>query len=247
MEIIAHRGASFDAPENTLTAIQQAWIQGADGVEIDVHQTADRKIVVCHDANTKRTTGVNAAIARRTWRELKRLEAGSWKGAQWFGETIPDLASVLASLPASKTLWIEVKCGRAALGSLLPLLARSPRKNQVILIGFSRGTLAAAKRKLPGVPMYWNLELNRSRTRPQALTVWNQILDQTRAAGLQGVHVSVRPLIGGEFVQRAHAQGLKVFVWTVDQVGTARRLKAMGVSGVTTNRPGWLRQQLERP
>src|SRR5580704_14008797 len=88
---VAHRGASFDAPENTLAAVNLAWRQRADAVEIDVHLSRDGQLVVIHDYNTRRTTGVNRLVARQTLAELRALDAGRWKGLEWLDETIPTL------------------------------------------------------------------------------------------------------------------------------------------------------------
>src|SRR5438034_6344625 len=109
MKIIAHRGASHDAPENTLAAVHLAWQQNADAVEIDVHLSKDGKLVVIHDATTKRTCGVSHKVRELTLAELKSLDAGKWKGRQWVGETIPTLDEVLDIVPKGRGLVIEMK------------------------------------------------------------------------------------------------------------------------------------------
>ena len=95
VEIVAHRGASADAPENTLASVKLAWKQHADAVEIDVYLTRDGKIVVIHDKNTKRTTGVDALVVRKSLKELRSLDAGSWK----------DPASGARSFPRCRRSW----------------------------------------------------------------------------------------------------------------------------------------------
>lgn len=109
MLIIAHRGASGLAPENTLAAVRRAWQIGADGVEIDIHLTRDGVPVCSHDARTGRLSDVDHAIADLTLEELKRIDVGGWKDPAYTGETIPTLEEVLATVPARKTLLIEVK------------------------------------------------------------------------------------------------------------------------------------------
>src|SRR5258708_12015509 len=91
MEIIAHRGASHDAPENTLAAIQLAWQQGADAVEVDVQLSKDGKLVVIHDDNTKRSGGLARKVGAQTLEELGRLDLGSLKGKRGPGDKIPNL------------------------------------------------------------------------------------------------------------------------------------------------------------
>src|SRR5262249_38764427 len=100
MEIIAHRGASHDAPENTLAAMRLAWAQGADAIECDVHLARDGELVVVHDPDARRTTGVALEVARASVAELQQLDAGRWKDARFAGEKIPTLDEVLALVPA---------------------------------------------------------------------------------------------------------------------------------------------------
>src|SRR3954466_12398745 len=98
MEIIGHRGASYDAPENTLSAVNLAWQQGADAVEVDVHLSRDGRVIVIHDDNTRKTAGLKRKVCDQTWSELQKLDAGKWKGANWKGERIPDLEQVLVTV-----------------------------------------------------------------------------------------------------------------------------------------------------
>src|SRR5262245_65624278 len=98
MEIIAHRGASHDAPENTLAAVRLAWEQGADAVEVDVQLSKDGKLVVIHDDNTKRSGGFARKVRAQTLDELRRLDVGRWKGKRWAGEKIPTLDVVLEAV-----------------------------------------------------------------------------------------------------------------------------------------------------
>src|SRR5512138_1004030 len=98
--VLGHRGASADAPENTLAAFRLAVDQGADGVELDVWRCATGEVVVHHDADTRRTAGERVRIDRATWAELRALDVGAWKGAPFRGERIPTLAEVLEAAPS---------------------------------------------------------------------------------------------------------------------------------------------------
>ena len=102
VEIIAHRGASYDAPENTLASMRLGWEQKADSNELDVYLSKDGQIVLLHDATTKRTAGKDKPVIEQTVEELRTLDAGSWKGTQWAGEKIPTLAETLQILPEGK-------------------------------------------------------------------------------------------------------------------------------------------------
>ena len=163
MEIIAHRGASHDAPENTLAAVNLAWQQNADAVEIDVHLSRDGQLVVIHDENTRKTAGWNKNVSEQTLPELRRLDVGRWKGRQWAGAKIPVLAEVLGALPAGKRLFIEVKSGDAFIPAFADEFARSRAKpEQIVLIGFSLPTMALAKRAFPKSEVCWVAEFKRT-------------------------------------------------------------------------------------
>src|SRR5882757_4224835 len=107
--IIAHRGASFEAPENTLAAYRLAWQQNADGAEGDFQLTRDGRIVCIHDLTTGRTADANRVVAQSTFEELRRLDVGMWKHPRFAGERIPTLDEILALLPAGNLFFIEIK------------------------------------------------------------------------------------------------------------------------------------------
>ena len=91
VEVIGHRGASSEAPENTLAANRLAFQQSADGIEVDVRLTKAQKLVCMHDKNKLRTAGQELVIKENTLKKLKSLDVGLWKGMKWKGETIPTL------------------------------------------------------------------------------------------------------------------------------------------------------------
>src|SRR5262249_47815617 len=111
VEIVAHRGSSYLAPENTLASVELAWKEGADAVEGDFRLTADGQIVCLHDATLARTAGVNRPVAECTLDELRKYDFGTWKGPQFAGEPIPTLNELLATIPNGKRFYVEVKCG----------------------------------------------------------------------------------------------------------------------------------------
>lgn len=241
IEIIGHRGASHDAPENTLASFQLGWAQHADANELDIRLTRDGQIVVFHDATTRRIAGVDRAVASQTLAELQRLDAGSWKGGTWAGEKIPALAEVLASMPEGKRLYIEIKCGIEVLPALETILLASRRTpEQLVLIGFGLETMAAAKRRLPRHEVYWVVEWKEPRPKLGGL------IAQAKAAGLDGLDLQGTFPIDRAFVEQLKAAGLKLCTWTVNDLPTALRLQEAGVDGITTNRPGWLREHLGR-
>jgi glycerophosphoryl diester phosphodiesterase len=239
IEIIGHRGASHDAPENTLAAFRLGWAQGADANELDLRLTRDGQIAVVHDATTRRIAGLDRPVAAQTLAELQALDAGSWKGAAWAGEQIPTLAEVLASVPDGKRLYLEIKCGVEVLPGLEQVIREARKKPaQVALIGFNLETMTAAKKRLPAHDVYWVVECKEPRPEIEAL------INQARAAGMDGLDLQGTFPIDRALVDQVKAAGLKLCTWTVDDVPTAKRLMEAGVDGITTNRPCWLREQL---
>ncbi|HYQ57495.1 MAG TPA: glycerophosphodiester phosphodiesterase family protein, partial [Draconibacterium sp.] len=110
---IAHRGASFLAPENTVASAKLAWELGADAVEVDVHLSKDNRVMVIHDKDTKRTCSgkTNLTIAKTPSILLRDLDAGSPKGEEFKGEKIPYLSEIIETIPEGKTLVVEIKAG----------------------------------------------------------------------------------------------------------------------------------------
>src|SRR5690349_11659162 len=100
--IVGHRGASHDAPENTVASMKLAFEQGADGVEADFYLTSDGKIICCHDKDTERTAGVKHVISETPFDEPRKLEVGSWKNEKYRGEKMPTLEEIIAVIPAGK-------------------------------------------------------------------------------------------------------------------------------------------------
>lgn len=242
VEIIAHRGASRDAPENTLPAFRLAWDQKADACELDVHLTRDGRIAVIHDDTTQRTAGLNRKVAEQTFEELRELDVGAWKGLQWQAERIPSLEEVLAGVPDGKRMFIEIKCGPEILPELVRVIGGAPCKpDQLVIIGFGYETMKQAKELLPHIDVYWGAKPKED-SNGSKLTA-ETLIEKASAAGLDGLDLDAGFAIDADFVERIHAANLKLFVWTVDAPAKAERLRSAGVDGITTNRPGFLREQ----
>jgi glycerophosphoryl diester phosphodiesterase len=244
VDIIGHRGASHDAPENTLAAIKLAWDSGADA-EVDVYLSKDNRIVVIHDAWTKRTGRVNLKVKNTTADRLRRIDVGAFKGTAFSGQQIPFLEEVLAAIPSGRRLFIEIKCGREILLPLRQLLVNSGKMSQVVIIGFDRETMARAK-ELIEVPTYWLRGSARELLIGPRVPYSLKLIQMAKDDGLDGLDVDAAG-VTPEFAQAVKDSGLKLFVWTVDNPARARRMVDLGVDGITTNRPDWLREQLEEP
>ncbi|MBB06738.1 MAG: glycerophosphodiester phosphodiesterase, partial [Roseibacillus sp.] len=148
--IVAHRGASGEAPENTLPAFNLAWKQKADAIEGDFHLTKDGKIVCFHDLNTRKLTGRNLTLSKTTYPELKGLDAGAWKNKKFAGTRIPLLEDVLATVPPGKKIYIEIKCGPEIVPALLRVVSNSGLKNeQIVIISFNEMVVKSVKKERP--------------------------------------------------------------------------------------------------
>lgn len=240
IEIIGHRGASFDAPENTLASLRLAWEQHADAVEFDVWQSRDGQIALIHDATTRRVAGLDRPVSEQTLAELRQLDVGAWKAARFAGERIPTLAEALATVPTGKRALIEVKCGPEAVPELVRVIKASGlAPEQTAVISFSAAVVAATNLACPEVPAFWVVNLvGEPRTAEELIAV-------ARDIGAAGLDFSATPeVLNSAFAAKVLDAGLKLCVWTVDTVELARQLIAVGVGSITTNRPGWLREQL---
>jgi len=246
VEIVAHRGASFDAPENTVAAIQLAWKQHADGSEFDIYFTKDGKIVVIHDKDTKRTAGLDKPVVGQTLEELRLLDVGLWKNMKYAGEKIPTLLEVLATVPTGKRVFLEVKCGPEIVPELKRDLAKAKLKpEQTAVISFSAPVVAAAKKELPELKAYWIVGIVPNKKKPGKIWTIEELIAKGHEIKADGLDLSADPQITKEFVDKANAAKLPVYVWTVNDADIARKMIAAGVLGVTTDRPGWMREQLK--
>ena len=243
--IIAHRGASYDAPENTLAAFTLAWQQGADGIEGDFYLTKDGEIVCIHDDTTKRTAGKTLKVAEATVAELRELDAGSWKGPQWTGTRIPTLDEVLATVPKGKRIFVEIKCGPEILPALEKALVRSKlHHEQIVVIAFSTAVIAETKRRLPHLKAFWLTDFKTDKESGIVTPSAEQVLATMEKTGADGVDCRAKANVDEPFMKALRGARKEVHAWTVDDEPTARRLQELGIDSLTTNRPGWLRVQL---
>ena len=245
MQIIAHRGASYDAPENTLASARLAWAQGADALEVDVHLTRDDRLAVIHDSDTRRTAGVAGDVATLTLSALQQREVGRWKDARFAGERVPALDDILAIVPPGKRVFVEIKSGPEAVTALQRCIADARQNqgllaSQIAIISFDLAVAAAAKVALPAHEVCWIADAGADAPRSTV----GEIAQEARAAGLDGIDVASGWHLDAKTVQQIQSGGFKLYVWTVDDARLARRLVQAGVDGLTTNRPGWLRAQL---
>ena len=248
VEIVAHRGASFDAPENTMAATRLAWKQKADAVETDIYLSKDGKIVVSHDKTGKRTAGRDVTYAEITQAEARELDAGSWKDPKFKGEKIPLLEDQIASIPAGKKLLVEIKVGP----EIVPELGRTLKKmrateQNITVISFNFESLREVEKQLPHLPTLWLVghpapNAKKSAKQPPSL---DTMIREAKAAGLTGLDLQHTWPLTKSAVKKIKDAGLELHVWTVNEVEVAKHWIDLGVASITTDRPGWLREQLK--
>jgi len=243
--LIAHRGASRNAPENTLAAFDLAWQQGADGIEADFRLTRDGRVVCLHDAGTGRTAGVDLLVADSSLAELKQLDVGAWKGARWRDERIPSLEEVLERLPIGKRLFIELKCGPEIIAPLRQVLASGGvPADQLRLLAFDVQLVARLKQQLPGVRVCLNLDYHWDWSNRSWSPSREEILTTLEQSGADGLSSRAHALLDGQLVAELQRRGQEIHVWTVDLARCAGHYRSLGVDSIMTNRPGWLRDRL---
>jgi glycerophosphoryl diester phosphodiesterase len=244
MDIIAHRGASAHAPENTMAAFRLAWESGADGIELDVRLSRDDEIVVHHDGTTRRSAGVNLIIADTDSDILRSLDVGRWKGEAFAGETMPFLAEVLQEAPQDSWVLVEMKCGPEIIPALQVTLAQTASRSRIMLIAMRLDTLAACCVALPHIPCSLVVPCVRPTAgRKTCLPHSLALIELAKDYGLAGLDPDYRG-INRDFAAAVCAAGLKLFTWTVNSAIDARRLALLGLHAITTDYPAELRLAL---
>lgn len=234
--VVAHRGASAFAPENTISAFTLALQQGAEAIEVDVHLSQDGIPVVIHDHTLDRTTTGKGLVSHHTLADLRSLDAGSWFDPAFAGQRIPTLGEVLAWAQGRIYLKIEVKTlpmrYPGVEEKILALLRRWDMEEHVEVFSFDHHCVRRFKALAPHIPV--------------GVCYVGDVGDPVALARYASAEV-IHPQwmgISPALVETAHAAGLLVDAWTVNDPETATRLAAWGVDFVTTDAPGPIREAL---
>jgi glycerophosphoryl diester phosphodiesterase len=251
--IIAHRGASTAAPENTLAAFERALQDGADGIEFDVQLTRDQVPVVIHDATLKRTTGIDAHIAALSSSELATIDTGSWFNrrfptrarAEYSSEIIPTLSRVFELIaPRCRRLYVELKCDTAEVGKLVEKVVAEVRawglEGRVVIESFPLATVAEVKRIAPELRTAAAFERRPGRPLLSART----LLRHAHSCRVEELALA-RSLVSRHTVEASRACGLQTVVWTVDHPSWIKRAISLGLYAVITNDPAGMRAALD--
>jgi len=234
--IVAHRGASDDAPENTLEAFRLAWLQKADAIEGDFRLTKDEQIVCIHDEDTSRTCGEKLIVAESTYSELSQLDASVHFKGDLAPQSIPLLSEVFKTIPNNKGIYIEIECGPEIVPTLINWIVNSNLlKEQISIIAFDNQVIKAFKSIAPNIKAHWLYDVNRPVSSHKLLDSLRDI----RADGLGSNNKSSQ-----ELVTSITKAGFEYHSWAIDDSQIAGQLLKWGATSITTNKPGYLRQQL---
>jgi glycerophosphoryl diester phosphodiesterase len=246
--IIAHRGASALAPENTLAAFRQAIEDGADGIEFDVRLAKDGVPVVIHDADLKRLADKKGRVSSYTSQELQTFDVGSWFNSkyrrkandQFTRETVPTFPQVLRFLEDYKGLiYVEMKCKKAETGALVQavclIIEQTNMLARIILKSFNLNALDQARDFIPEVR-------TAALFSPKILTIVRKrkhILQKAEKCGADEISLHYS-LATKELVKRAENKGLTTIIWTADNSVWVKRALDLGISAIITNNPAHL-------
>lgn len=238
--IVAHRGASAEAPENTLAAFRRAWELGAESCELDVRVTRDGHVVVIHDATTRRTSGgaTDLAVVEATLDELRAVDVGAWKDARYRGERIPTLAEALDATPPGRMLFVEIKTTAADADVIAKaVLAADPRTRDATLAlqAYDADALAAVAERLPGIEAYWTVDAPQD-DRGQPLPYPADLVRVAAERRFTGLAVDQRGA-DDAFVAAVAKAGLGLDVWTVNDAGGILAWRDKGARWIETDHP----------
>lgn len=232
LEIIAHRGFSAIAPENTLAAFELAIARGASSIEFDIQLSADSVPVIFHDATLDRITGVSGKVREQKLSQLQSLDAGKWFGAEFLGEKIPTLEEALSILKnVDKFLYFDVKphCewSDAELANFVNSLNDAGITEKCVITSFNDNFLSQVRR-LSGYlligPIVANLEAYKTQLVKAVAIGDNLISSQYRVL-----------LENPALVEQSRSQGVDIVAWTVDDREDMQKLLDLGITRIVTN------------
>ncbi len=231
-KVMAHRGASTDTPENTMAAFQKAIDDMADYIELDVQLTSDGEVIVMHDSNTYRTTGVDGNVANMTYREIRRLDAGSWYSDEYKGEKVPGLREVLELAQGKIKLNIELKPadnGEQLARKTVALIEKYNMEDDCVITSFSSSALSAVKACNENIKVGYILS-----------AAYGDYYDM-KDIDFFSVNAA---FLSKRTIDAIHNSGKQVYAWTVNNKDSIKNLTNKGVDGVITDNPVLARETI---
>ncbi|MGQ9642848.1 MAG: glycerophosphodiester phosphodiesterase [Ignavibacterium sp.] len=248
--IVAHRGASYAAPENTIPSFELAFQEEADFIEGDFWLTKDNEIVCIHDSDTKRVSKekIKLKVRSSTLSELKKLDVGSWKDDKFKGTTIPTLQEVLEIIPEGKGIYIEIKDDREIfVKKLAEVLKKFPISNDRLrIIAFNPNAVRLAKDILPEIKTYWLFGWYFSKKKCLKSLAQRRLMQTLKTLNCDGIDVNAAPYIDERLVNLLRENNLDFCAYDIDKVDDAVRLINLGVDSITTNFPLKMREEIKK-
>lgn len=247
--IVAHRGASYIAPENTIPSFQLAFKENADFIEGDFWLTKDNEIVCIHDPNTSRVTDKKNKlnVCNSTLHELKKVDAGIWKGEGFKGTTIPTLQEVLQIIPEGKGIYIEIKDDREIfIKKLTEILEQVPiSPERIRIIAFNPEVVRLAKKYLPLIKIYWLFSWYFSNKEWLISLAQRKIIRTLKTLNCDGVDLNAAPYVDIRLAKLLHGANLDFCAYDVSNLKDAVKLINLGVHSITTDSPLRMRKGIE--
>ncbi|MEW3991197.1 glycerophosphodiester phosphodiesterase [Bacillus altitudinis] len=231
MYIIAHRGSSSAAPENTIAAFDVAVKQGADYIELDVQMTMDQHVVVIHDDTVDRTTNGNGLVKSYTLDQLKKLDAGSWFDHQYTNERIPTLQEILERYSQRIGILIEIKHPKRQIGiekAVARIINRFAYSRHIMIQSFDVHALQRIKAFAPSLRTALIIKPDAFKLTKRKLTTYSSFANCINMK---------KTMINRWWIDRIHTFGMDVFIWTIKDQKTADRIKKYPSDGVVTDNP----------
>lgn len=243
-KIIAHRGASSFAPENTKAAVIEAIKLKPHRIEIDVQQTQDGEVILMHDITLNRTTNGEGFIKEKTFSELSRLDAGSWFSKAFIGEKIPTLESIIQLINGKCELIIEIKKGDDFYPNIekniLNLIKKYNAEDWVIIHSFDNKILETVHKLNPNISLH-KLFVGKLKFVPFIVTNTINKLDWEAHNYIEEYSINYA-FANRDIIKNLKSRGKKVNVWTVNSHCIAKELISLGVDGIITNNPRLLEE-----
>jgi len=241
--VVAHRGSSFDAPENTLASARLSIEMGADGSECDVYRTADGVIVLLHDETLMRTAGLDKKVTECDYETISKLDAGSWKNQKFAGEKVPTLKEYLAVFKGTTTRpVIEIKMGGIE-KAVIDVIKEAEMTDRVVIIAFSENVVKKVRELEPNISVAWLYG-----KKEETWTVEQMANFLTEKAGFCNTNILDlnHELLSPELLKILRNRGFFVWAWTVDDPARMETLLRWGIDSITTNKPDLLIEIMNR-
>jgi glycerophosphoryl diester phosphodiesterase len=229
--VIAHRGASGHAPENTLAAYRKALELNAVAAETDVFLSSDNRVIAIHDETLERTTNGSGRVDETSYEDLRALDAGSWFDPSFADEQLPELGELLDLIDKRMILCIEIKEGEGIEAVIRDILDARDARQHVVFFSFNPEKVKLTKELMPDVPSLYLVHVSEAPYEYPA-----GLVDEALSLGADALGVSGRG-VHTVNIDEAHAAGLAVFVYTINELEHVDRVLQTKVDGIITNFP----------